>query len=502
MPHVDPLGEQEPTLVDRAFSSPFGRSLLVEQRRNLSALPLEVFGHIFCYLPHGADRARLRSTCRVLVNAFNVAVRNEFIHSAVSADGQRWAPGPTGPQSALACATSNSIRYIMTRVCAPWWRTPTSTPHTLLTSRDSNDTTDEESESRVQTTITDSDDDDDSPRVHRAGATEPFEIPTRDDHDDILYRILLALPSPAAIENRQTTLAAYNCFPVGKIGGGLYLQAPVARLKFEGFTGRRCPARKGLEMQFRCNEGDCEYRVLLHALWFMHFDWPERRYVLVADRLDSDAVMQDTDHLQQAHGVAAFPMRENELMGCLGHPRSCIDCILCYPWFGGFAERLHCGLQFDCKPGQEPGWAGMNFQIWIFPACFGFFIVALGVTVLTGCSLCCDESVPPLAFWPCYTTRRKYMIREPVWQSKLIASFCCPFSECQAFRWRVAVEGKWPELCCSEANDFERATLQAAISRRDPDRHRISSDLMHPTIGLRSLAQDVTGAPFSVLPMS
>ncbi len=130
MPHVDPLGEHEPTLVDRAFSSPFGRSVHLEQGGNLSALPLEVFGHIFCFLPHGADRARLRSTCRVLVNAFNVAVRNEFIHSAVSADGQRWAPGPTGPQSALACATSDSIRYIMTRVCTLVENTNFDTTHT------------------------------------------------------------------------------------------------------------------------------------------------------------------------------------------------------------------------------------------------------------------------------------------------------------------------------------------------------------------------------------
>ena len=208
------------------------------------------------------------------------------------------------------------------------------------------------------------------------------------------------------------------------------------------------------------------------------------------------------EHMRAAHGIvdpvdersAARRSWSSGLLACGSHPRSCCDCIFCYPCVNliaptnhaGFCCRLESFPSVDAKTtgqlaihGYDP--AAINCSGWdlcnvlmlpgsLHATAFGLLVTAVSLvaSIVTICGLPC-EGVPIFMCYPCYSHRRDLVLKRGIDEhhavSKLTVLFCFPCSECQVWR-ELYDSGVWPGLCCSTANAEEVAWMEPEAVRR------------------------------------
>jgi hypothetical protein len=238
-----------------------------------------------------------------------------------------------------------------------------------------------------------------------------------------------------------------------------------------------------------------------------------------------DEVLALKAHLIEAHRIdvdssfkqspAAGPGQwSTSLFGCLVHPRSCVDCLCCYP-FGiswcfpqsdtfdeCMSRRLNrltkheseeSTLCIFCQPfvsqptlvvnGYNPElreccWNGDlaiimlsgGWALWLAISLFVGGTQAL-TSIFTLCGLPC-QGMPPALLNDCYQHRRYLVEQEGIpeshLQSKLITLFCWPCSECQVWR-EFQSNGIWPGLCLCVGSDTDKAGMEPPNVRRALD---------------------------------
>jgi hypothetical protein len=230
-------------------------------------------------------------------------------------------------------------------------------------------------------------------------------------------------------------------------------------------------------------------------------------------------------HLRELHGInvdaGIDPVASNRagwstsLCSCMDHPKSCIDCLCCYPcglscWCPimeplvredcmilrlnkltnhtstecvpclfcqaytpkvGFTTRGHDPNQCLCNCCDVfayPFWGFLMLtNLWILttPLVFASQLVA---SIFTLCGLPCQD-MPPALHNDCYQHRRYLVeqqgIPESHLQSKLITLCCWPCSECQVWR-ELQHNGIWPGLCLFPGSTADRAALEPSTVHR------------------------------------
>jgi hypothetical protein len=237
-------------------------------------------------------------------------------------------------------------------------------------------------------------------------------------------------------------------------------------------------------------------------------------HLIEAHRIDVDSSFKQAS----AGGPGQW---STSLFGCLGHPRSCVDCVCCYPfgisWWFPFADiagdcmsrRLNLLTNHEseestlcifCQPfvsqptlvvrGYNPAVSectckGVLFLILITTkggyALWAMTSLFVGITqLLTSIFTLCGlprQRMPPALLNDCYQHRRYLVeqqgIPESHLQSKLITLFCWPCSECQVWR-ELQSNGIWPGLCLCQGSDTDKAAMEPPNVRRALDQRLVA----------------------------